>query len=153
MNPRLINEAPDGNCLFRTFSRKLYDNPERYDEVRRKICVYLLDNFPVWQNFIEKTNDEQLYEYVYYMSVDYTWGGHIEIIAFINLFGCSVVVHEPNKPPLLQEPNRIGNNVLSEDDIIDGRRKLENQILHIFRSNDHYQTLIFDNSYYTKRFT
>ena len=154
MNPYLINEEPDGNCLFRTFSRMVYGNPEDYDLIRINICMYLLDNYNLWESFIDSTVFPSYHNYIENMMKDTTWGGHIEIMAFRNLYGCTVVIHDPPNPPLTEEPNKINENILSITDInSNGKRLLENRILHIFRKNDHYQTLKFDNSDKIKHFT
>jgi hypothetical protein len=73
---------------------------------------------------------------------DFIWGGHIEIMGFRNLYGCTIVVHNPPYPPLIENSNNIRENTLS----MDGKRLLENKILHIFRKDNHYQTLKFDKS-------
>ena len=151
LNPNLIDEEPDGNCLFRTFARILYNNPEKHFLVRTNICLYLLNNNNEWANFIDNTLSDD-YDYISKMMEDYTWGGHIEIMGFRNLYGCIIVIHDPPNPPITENPNNIIENTLSIDDINNGKRLLENKILHIFRKNNHYQTLKFDNSDYTKKF-
>lgn len=153
MNPHLINENPDGNCLFRAFSRLLYNDPENHLEVRLMICYYLLNNSDLWKSFIDVTIFSSYYEYVEHMMNDMVWGDHIEIMAFRNLYGCTVVIHDPPNPPLTEEPNNIHENILSTTDVNTNGRLLENKILHLFRKNNHYQTLKFDNSENIKKFT
>ena len=149
--PFLINEVKDGNCLFRAFSRKLYGNDKGFDLVRTNICKYLLNNIDLWKDF----TTEASYSYIELMLNDKTWGGHIEIMTFRNLYGCTIVVHDPPSPPVTEEPNNIYENNFGEkpeDFVVDGKRLLEGQILHLFRKDNHYQTLKFNSSDYIKAF-
>jgi hypothetical protein len=148
-NPKLIYESPDGNCLFRTFSRILYNNPENYDCVRKSIVEYLINNSKIWKEFL---SDETPEEYTTRMIQNEEWGGHIEIMAFCNLYGCIIYVHEPHKPPFKQTSNNINDNNFNFLDqyeqlkLNELGRDLEFNKAHIYYNGiNHYNTLVITN--------
>jgi hypothetical protein len=160
-NPRLIDENHDGNCLFSALSRMLYENPDNNESIRIEICDYLLANInyltPFMATEIEGITDPYLY--IYHMSRPTTFGGHMEIQAFCNLFGCIIFVHDhPDnnynqtqssgtiRLPTVIEPEPLGIRIIPTEFISNGRRRLEGRKFHLYRSNQHYQTLVFDDS-------
>ena len=91
----IIPEIGDGNCLLRTFARKLYplNNSEYYDFMRCQIVDYLETNKNLWENFLDKTDYPNTDAYLRHISVNGTWCDGIEINAFTNITGCTVIVH------------------------------------------------------------
>ena len=158
-NPFLINERADGTCLFRAFARMLYNDPEQHLHVRTDICFYLLCNNNIVENSIVTDEFPTYYDYIEDMMSEYTYGDAIELQAFCNLYGCTVIVHDLPDDPELANPlimNRrirtIEPTTINESLLLNTNRQLDGQIFHLFRNGEHYQTLRFNNSSTTKTF-
>ena len=57
---RIIQEEPNGNCLFRALSRGWFRNSECYANVRVSLCDYFLQN-SIW---FEQLLPTVLFEYI-----------------------------------------------------------------------------------------
>ena len=101
------------------------------------------------------------------MMKPFEYGGHIEIQAFCNLHGCTVVTHDAYE----SGPDHIGAALtlvrptdplsrvrlfeplgINEILLLTTNRQLEGKIFHLFRGGEHYDTLKFNNSDTTKTF-
>ena len=160
-NPEKIPERGDGACLFRALSRFLHGVPEKHTTVRAEICLYLLNNSGEWIHALPDTlPDNDYYKYIEKMLDRSVYGDNVEIVGFVNLYGCTIVIHyskldKDNKQqkPYTIEPNKIDNINLDNEYIYNGSRLLENKILHLLYNGGHYDTLKFDNSDNIKYFS
>jgi len=93
------NIKGDGNCQFASCADQLFNDPEKYDEVRKEAVDWLLVNkdyklpnsttfedylqtefFPCWEDYIE------------HMSQDGIWGDHFTLLAIAEVYKTKIVV-------------------------------------------------------------
>ena len=120
------------------------NNPDNYNNIRQEIVNYLEKNESIWKNFV---SDITPTNYLAKMRKDTEWGDQIEIMAFCNLYGCTIYVHQPNKPVHIQTSNKISDNNFDElyKTLFGDSRELENNTYHIYYNGvNHYQTLILN---------
>lgn len=87
---RLDRARADGNCLFRSLSKQLFNNPEYHNELRKIITEFVGSNPELFSGWaIEGLS---LQEHLKKMKAPGVWGSHLEILAAATLFGKTVYV-------------------------------------------------------------
>lgn len=82
------------SCLFNSFSRFISKTP---NEIRQQICDYLAldiigNDIEMRPSMIAKLDGLTLEEYIKRMRQHHTWGGALEILAFVNIYNLNVNV-------------------------------------------------------------
>ncbi|KJP86684.1 hypothetical protein AK88_03691 [Plasmodium fragile] len=117
----------DGNCLFRAVSDQLYNNEDKYKEIRKLVVDHLQRNEEKYQHFIEY--DESYKSYIERISLDGTWGGQLELQAVGEVFTVNILIYQENECIL-----EIKNH--SDD---------EKCIQLHYASSEHYNSVRFKN--------
>jgi len=97
-----IEVEKDGNCLYRTFSLFLYENQEKYNEIRQKIYKEAKKQKDIIKNFfIEDSNDPvivnyKINNYIEKIKENCFWGGIIEISLFSTIFKTNISIYTLN---------------------------------------------------------
>lgn len=81
---QVVDESPDGNCLFRALARHLKGDPEKHAEVRAEICDYM-------QAHPQRFDSGEPIEV---MRRTGTYGGWRELRAAEEYYGCRTQVYE-----------------------------------------------------------
>lgn len=105
----VIEEEPDGNCLFRALARHLYGDPEkivdyipttahsRRRQVKTKLRGHQMMRKIICDNFLRymSMQDQSVIRAeLHRMRMDKTWGGATEAYVFAQLFGITVVIYD-----------------------------------------------------------
>ncbi|CEH18027.1 OTU (ovarian tumor)-like cysteine protease [Ceraceosorus bombacis] len=88
-----VNTMGDGNCLFRALSDQFYGFPDYHAVIREEVCDYLAAKPEKFAGFldVEKTFED----YVRGMRTNGTYGGHLELSAFSQLFQKEIKIMQP----------------------------------------------------------
>ena len=118
----------DGHCLFRALSLGAFGYQEYHLTVREMAWDYIDTN----RNRFKKIIDQEMDSYIVNMRKSRTWGGHIEIIGFAELFETNIFIYD-----------------LVID--LEPRHKMEysnsfNTVRLMYRNNDHYNLLTKKNT-------
>ena len=86
----IVEQEPDGNCLFRALSAGWFGSPTYFSEVRESVWDYILHNSERFKVHLPDEFDQ----YIETMLEDGEWGGEPEIVAFselynVNFFWCN----------------------------------------------------------------
>ncbi|XP_051168332.1 homeobox protein 9-like [Leptopilina boulardi] len=115
----IVDVRPDGNCLFRCFSKFLNSKTNNLEgsenkqlDIRKKIVKYVVRN---WENFADKDNYKNVEEYEKYMGRSATYGIDSEIAIFSKLY--SVIVELCT---VKSEATSLKKTEILESDLIDG---------------------------------
>lgn len=93
---RIVVQASDGNCLFRSVSHQVYGNAEYHQMVREKCMMYITSEREFFSGYIA----EQFEEYVERMMRDGEWGDHVEIQALSELYNRPVEIYAYSPVPM-----------------------------------------------------
>lgn len=94
----LIEIKPDGNCLFSSIQDQLsekHDIELLVEELRRQAATYIRENKDIFAAFMynEATDElEDIDEYTTKLESTSMWGSDKEILAFTNIFECTISV-------------------------------------------------------------
>ena len=118
----------DGNWLFRALSLGAFGDQEYHLTVREMEWDYIDTNRNRFKEFIDQEMDSDIVN----MRKSRTWGGHIEIIGFAELFETNIFIYD-----------------LVTD--LEPRHKIEyfnsfNTVRLMYRNNDHYNLLTKKNT-------
>lgn len=87
----------DGNCLFRAISYCLYGGEYKHQELRGKVCKYLMENEGIYKTLFQPREGIQTFtKYVEMLNQDGTWGDHLEIAILSKLFNFNVIIYNSN---------------------------------------------------------
>lgn len=95
---KIENVAAEGNCLFSACSLgTAFDTKQ----LRQRTVEYMLANRDEFSAFME--DDKTLDDYAAVMSLEKTWGGHVEIVALSQILNCSIAVYNKEHPLKVKE--------------------------------------------------
>ena len=100
----IVEQEPDGNCLFRTLSAGWFGSLTYFSEVRESVWDYILHNS---ERFKVNLPDE-FDQYIEIMLEDGEWGGETEIVAFFELYNVNIHVFDAMTSPI---PYLIAENI------------------------------------------
>ncbi|KAG8189173.1 hypothetical protein JTE90_018464 [Oedothorax gibbosus] len=100
---RIYPMREDGNCLFRAMAYYVLGNQKENGFVRHLIARHISRNFSNYIDFIGE--EHAIYLQRMYQAGEY--GGHIEILAFTEIFGCAVDIYHQDHPD--DSPLRVGS--------------------------------------------
>lgn len=139
LNPK-VRIVGDGNCLFRCFAYFIYNDQEKYRQIRLKIVKNVVKNWSMYAPFviIDELSSEKVskQDYRNYMSKNSIFGGEVEIVSFVNLFQVYVIIQREGS--IIQEFGQLNNRnklILLLSGVID---------------RGHYDILDCKNLYYKK---
>lgn len=84
----VVPEEADGNCQFRALSRHVYKTPLHHFKLRGLVCDHLRDNKDNFSGFVT----QNFLDYLRSMRALGTYGDHVTLQAFANMFNVNVVV-------------------------------------------------------------
>ena len=87
----------DGNCFFRSVADQILGQQDLHQEVREKICSYMLDHPLDYAPFVW---DETFEQYIGKMKKSGCWGGASELSAAAKVYGVHITVHQLGAPRL-----------------------------------------------------
>uniref|UniRef100_A0A6C0D7X9 ubiquitinyl hydrolase 1 n=1 Tax=viral metagenome TaxID=1070528 RepID=A0A6C0D7X9_9ZZZZ len=105
----IIEEEPDGNCLFRALARHVYGDPEKTvnyipttahsnrRQVKTRLRAHQMMRKIICDNFLRYTTMQDqsvIRAELQRMRMDKTWGGATEAYVFAHLFGITVVIYD-----------------------------------------------------------
>ena len=90
---------PDGNCLFRAFAEFLFSDQEQHRQIRLKLVDKIISDWIVYESFVLGDNSYNTIitdsnSYKLHMSRNGTFGGEVEIAAFVSIYNVKVIVHQ-----------------------------------------------------------
>ena len=90
---------PDGNCLFRAFAEFLFSDQEQHRQIRLKLVDKIISDWIVYESFILGDNSYNTIitdsnSYKLHMSTNGSFGGEVEIAAFVSIYNVKVIVHQ-----------------------------------------------------------
>ncbi|GBN00382.1 hypothetical protein AVEN_19389-1 [Araneus ventricosus] len=91
----------DGNCLFRAMAYFVLCSQDEHNFIRNRIVKYVCKHWDRFQNFLPQDDKES---YRTKMSSPRTFGSEAEIVAFTEIFDCSLKVYfmsHPERDPLV----------------------------------------------------
>jgi hypothetical protein len=97
-------ETGDGSCLFRALCRQTYGNADHHLDLRHSIVTYVCDHYNWYgPNLVgyglKGASQIQLQEaYKKKMSLQKTWGDHVEIQAFADMCNRSIFIWDSKAP-------------------------------------------------------
>lgn len=98
MGMKVIEVTGDGNCLFRSLSMARSNKQEEYNQIKNVILFEVRSNYEeFYKEFMVldiNGEKENLKKYVDRISKDGEWGDHLEIMAYVNLTGQTIIVHD-----------------------------------------------------------
>ena len=127
----LFEEVPirgDGNCMFRALALGGFGCENSYPLIREMIWDFIHTNS---ERFIPFITDGDLDNYLKNKRKNKTWGDHIELIAFSELFNWTISVYDLETD---LSPHYSFENMCAE-----------RKIILKYRNNDHYNLLIKKN--------
>lgn len=82
----------DGNCLFRAIAHQLFNDSEKYAEVRGRLVEYLRNNAAKYESYFVDKAEQRIScdEYCNNMAMNEKWGGHLEILAAMQVYKVNV---------------------------------------------------------------
>jgi hypothetical protein len=120
------------SCLFRSLGTLIKCDEDR---LRQDICAYLETNPDLMgdgtpaSTVVGWESGQDFGSYVGCMRRRSTWGGAIEITAFVHMTGCEVVVHDVSRPPSVRTITFMA------------REPRRNVRLHISWNGGHYEPM------------
>ena len=104
----IIEQIPDGNCLFRSVSHQLYGTADHHQLVRHKCMEYIQCERNYFHNYISESFDE----YITRMKQDGEWGDHVEIQAMSEIYDRTIEIYAYRDVPFkIFNANANINNV------------------------------------------
>jgi len=97
LNFTIIDQAEDGNCLFRSVSHQIYGDPNSHPLVREACMNYIQHERYFFENFIA---GETFEEYVTRMRMDGEWGDNVEIQAMSEIYDRPIEIYAYSHIPL-----------------------------------------------------
>ena len=128
---------------------QLFGDPERHEEIRSEVVVYLLDHESEFREFQACEDEKRSFaDYCRFMAKDGSWGGNLELQAACFLFRVHIMIHE------VDSKVKVINNTLSaqsESAFWRAMRRLAGRkpakhvpILHLsFHKGKHYNSVRF----------
>eukprot|EP00929_Paragymnodinium_shiwhaense_P049402 TRINITY_DN24919_c0_g1_i3.p1 TRINITY_DN24919_c0_g1~~TRINITY_DN24919_c0_g1_i3.p1 ORF type:complete len:348 (+),score=60.02 TRINITY_DN24919_c0_g1_i3:58-1044(+) len=86
-------QAPDGNCLFRSFSHQLYGAAEHHSMIRARCCEYMASERVYFEQFVAEPFDD----YLSRLRKDGEWADDVEIEALSEIYDCRVEIYAAGK--------------------------------------------------------
>ena len=126
------------SCLFQSLGRLVNRDP---GELRGEICEYLEGNPDLIGDgttaatVVQWESERALNDYCRSMRLSSTWGGAVEIAAFVNMTGKAVVVHD------ICGANREGPREIMFEPTGRRRSRRRREVLHISWNGCHYEPL------------
>lgn len=87
---KIDRSEPDGNCLFRSLSKQLCDDPECHRMLRKIVTEYVESNAELFTGWTVQRLP--VTEHARRMRMQGTWGSHLEIKAIATLFKKTIYV-------------------------------------------------------------
>ena len=88
---RVVDVAPDGNCLFRAAALHVYGDQSLHREVRTAVCDYMLENQDRFQMVV--SSEKEFAAYVETMRQLSQWGDDPEVRAIEELYDREVEIY------------------------------------------------------------
>ena len=90
---------PDGNCLFRAFAEFIFNNQEKHRQIRLKLVNKIITDWIIYESFIlgdssYSTTITDPNSYKLNMSENGSFGGEVEIAAFVSIYNVKVTVYQ-----------------------------------------------------------
>ncbi len=101
----ILEMEKDGNCLFRSIADQLSSNPEDHGTYRQIATRYLSEHSTAFKQFMTLGDSESPEDYIKRMSLNGTWGSHLEIQALCEALNIQVNIHIKDKDPICIQPN------------------------------------------------
>ena len=113
---REVQVLGDGNCQFRALSEQLYGNEDSHKAIRARVVEHLRDNETKYAGFVEGTYEK----YVDVMSQEGTWGDHITLQVFANIYNVKIELQTDYEDKWIKEffPRDDDNNKLEYNEKI-----------------------------------
>lgn len=90
----MIEQAGDGNCLFRAVSLQVYGQSDNHAEVRERCLDFMAQNEEHYSNFVAATDEDRTFQdYIARKRRDGVHGNHAEIQAVSELYNRPVEVY------------------------------------------------------------
>ena len=93
----------DGNCMFRSLSDATHGHQKYHSDIRNQICVEMRNNRELYEERVDhviaderKSHVTNYEEYMEELAKDRTWGGKVEIDAFVRAKRVCVMLYMPN---------------------------------------------------------
>lgn len=93
---KVVDQAGDGNCLFRSVAHQVYGDPAYHDVIRQKCLSYIEKESYFFEAYIAG----DFAAYVARMRRDGSWGDHVEIQAISELYERPVQVFAYSVDPM-----------------------------------------------------
>ena len=126
----IVEQEPDGNCLFRALSAGWFGSPTYFSEVRESVWDYILHNSERFKVHLPDEFDR----YIETMLEDGEWGGEPEIVAFSELYNVNIHVFDAMTSPI---PYLIAEN-----------NTLTHTIYLLLTNNNHFDLLLIRGDSY-----
>jgi len=97
----VVDQERDGNCLFRSVAHQIYNDAEKYKEVRQKCYDYMERDKTFFNLYIGDDFDE----YVKRQRQDKQWGDHVEIVALREMYNKNVEIYDKDS---VKAPKPLG---------------------------------------------
>jgi len=102
----ILEQASDGNCLFRSISHQVYGDPENHAVVRAKCVDYIESEAYFFRGYIA----EDFKPYCDRMRISGVWGDHVEIQAMAELYDRTIEIYAYSTEPIQRFNNSNNNN-------------------------------------------
>jgi len=101
----ILEMKKDGNCLFRSVADQLLNNQEEHGKYRKFAVDFISDHIIRYQNFMTFDPGKNFKDYLSTMSLDGSWGSHLEIQALSEALNLKVIIHIKDKDSIIIGPN------------------------------------------------
>ena len=145
---------PDGNCMYRGVSFKLFGNSDFHENIREYIQNFIFLNQDKYGDYLGCT------PHFYWIEGTTlgTWGGYLELEAASKIWDITINVYDLQDRILYQikspkriilEENRENKNIRDNSQIIEEKdAKQENIISLAYSNGSHYDAVIFADGVY-----
>lgn len=94
---RLDRSRADGNCLFRSLSKQLFNNADYHGELREMLIQCAASNPTLFKGWA--IQGLSLEKHLQRMAIPGAWGSHLEITAAATLFNKTIYVASDSLAP------------------------------------------------------